>query len=224
VGAVGRPDHLVAVVGTGTEVGKTWVTASLVTALEGELATSARKPAQSFDPADAQTDADALATVTGEEPEAVCVAHRWYATPMAPPMAAEALGLEPFSIADLVGEIEFPAGTRLGLVEGAGGVASPLADDGDNAALVDALDPDGVIIVADAGLGTINSVRLSLGPLQGHRVVVYLNHFDPDDELHRRNRAWLSERDGCEVDTTVGALADRCRTWCRHAPDQVRRS
>jgi dethiobiotin synthetase len=219
-----RPDCLVAVVGTGTEVGKTWVTAALVTALQSDTQVSVRKPAQSFDPGDLQTDAHVLGSATGESPEAVCPPHRWYATPMAPPMAAEALGSPPFSIADLVTELTFADGTELGLVEGAGGVASPLAADGDNAAFVERLQPDGVILVADAGLGTINSVRLSLMVLLEHVVVVYLNRFDPSDELHERNRRWLAERDGFSVETSIGALAERCSSWCRHSPDQIGRS
>jgi dethiobiotin synthetase len=219
-----RPDRLVAVVGTGTEVGKTWVTAALVTALRDDLRASVRKPAQSFDPADSHTDADVLGSASREAPETVCPPRHWYATPMAPPMAAEALALSPFSIADLVAEIEFPGGIDLGLVEGAGGVASPLAADGDNAALVDALEPDAVILVADAGLGTINSVRLCSRALQQHQLCIYLNRFDPNDDLHERNRLWLTEREHLSVDTSVGALTERCRAWCRHSPDQIGRS
>ena len=64
-------------------------------------------------------------------------------------------------------------------------------------ALCAALAPDVVVLVADAGLGTINAVRLSVGV--HNDVVVVLNRFDPGDELHRRNRAWLSERDGLRV-------------------------
>jgi dethiobiotin synthetase len=53
----------------------------------------------------------------------------------------------------------------VGLVETAGGVRSPQADDGDVLDLVAAIAPDHVILVADAGLGTINAVRLSVAAL-----------------------------------------------------------
>ncbi len=56
----------------------------------------------------------------------------------------------------------------VGLVETAGGMRSPLAADGDCLAFCAALAPDVIVLVADAGLGTINAVRLTLdalGPL-----------------------------------------------------------
>ena len=72
--------------------------------------------------------------------------------------------------------------------------------------MCDAIGPDLVVLVADAGLGTINSVRLSVAALDGHHVVVVLNRFDPDDELHVLNRAWLTDRDQIEVVTSTAEL------------------
>ena len=130
-----RPRRVVAVVGTGTDIGKTWVAARLLTDLRAAgLQVAARKPAQSFDPGDdpAGLDAAVLGAATGEPPEQVCPPHRWYETAMAPPMAAEALGRPPFTIDDLVAELLWPdRGVDVGLVETAGGVRSPLAADGD---------------------------------------------------------------------------------------------
>jgi dethiobiotin synthetase len=81
------------------------------------------------------------------------------------------------------------------VVELAGGVRSPVAHDGDGVELIAGLAPDLVVVVADAGLGTINAVRTTLDALAGldAPVVVHLNRLDPDDDLHRRNRAWLAE-------------------------------
>jgi dethiobiotin synthetase len=127
-------------------------------------------------------------------------------------MAAASLGMAPPLIAELIHEIDHswpePA-VDLGLVEGAGGVASPLAGDGDTAALAKALSPDLVVLVAEAGLGTINAVRLSRSALQPLPVVVYLNRFDQGQELHERNRAWLVEVDGLEVCCDRDDLASR---------------
>lgn len=152
-----RPRRLVVVVGTGTDVGKTWVAARLLSELRGAGATvAARKPAQSFDPGEDPSDLDAavLGAASGEAPEVVCPAHRWYEVPMAPPMAAEALGRPPFRSADLVDELQWPTDpVDVGLVETAGGVRSPLAADGDCASFCAALAPDLVVLVADAGLG-----------------------------------------------------------------------
>ena len=194
-----------AVLGTGTDVGKTWVSARLLRDLRATGVTvAARKPAQSFGPDDdpGARDAAVLGAASGEPPETVCPPHRWYEVAMAPPMAAERLGRPPFGIADLVDELAWPEGpVAVGLVETAGGVRSPIADDGDCATLCEALAPDVVLLVADAGLGTINAVRLSsgaAGSVHWHLVVV-LNRFDAGDDLHRRNRDWLRERDALSV-------------------------
>jgi dethiobiotin synthetase len=201
----------VVVTGTGTGIGKTWVTAALARALRRRgTAVAARKPVQSFAPEhDVATDAEELGAATGENPYIVCPRHRWLPRAMAPPMAAEALGCAEFTVAELASEImeNAPRATVV-LVESAGGVRSPLAVDGDTATLVNALQPELIVLVADAELGTINLVRLSVAALAHDRVVVYLNRFDDETELHRRNRDWLATREGLEVVTDPEALAE----------------
>ena len=101
-----RPRRLVVVVGTATEVGKTWVGAALLSSLRTRgTRVAARKPAQSFEPGDEVTDADVLAAATGEAPHDVCPAHRWYPIAYAPTMAAAALGRPGFTTRELVGEV-----------------------------------------------------------------------------------------------------------------------
>ncbi len=125
---------------------------------------------------------------------------------MAPPMAADSLGRPPFTIEDLVSELRWPPdAVDVGLVETAGGVRSPLAVDGDCLALCAALAPDVVVLVADAGLGTINAVRLTVDALRSvavppsAAVMVVLNRFDAAVDLHVRNREWLQARDALGV-------------------------
>lgn len=186
-----RPDGLVLVAGTGTEVGKTWWTAAVARALRSaDIAVAARKPVQSFEPGDDATDADVLAEATGVPPDEVCPRHRWLDVAMAPPMASDVLGLEAFTIADLVAELRWPEGCTVGFVESVGGPRSPLASDGDTVDLASVLRPDLVLLVADAGLGTINAVRLCAEVL-GTPLVVALNRWDGTDDLHRRNREYL---------------------------------
>jgi dethiobiotin synthetase len=203
---------IVVVTGTGTEVGKTWFTAATITALRtGARKVAARKPVQSFAPDDTgPTDAEVLAAATGERPEAVCPRHRWLAMAVAPPMAAAALGTPAFTIAELAAEMRAGPPFLNGMVEretfmfveGAGGARSPIADDGDTVSVAHAMTADEVVIVADAGLGTINAVRLTAAALSSWTPIVALNRFDEDDELHRANRAWLAERDGYSVVTS----------------------
>lgn len=208
-----RPSQLVVVLGTGTEVGKTWAGCQLLDALRvAGCHVSARKPAQSFVSAEAEegrTDADLLARSTGERPLEVCVRGRWYPSPMAPPMAADQLGLDPICLGDLVEELRWPEGIDVGLVETAGGARSPIAHDGDGADLARTLHPDLVLLVADAGLGTLHAVRSTAAALVGLPVVVLLNRYEPGRDLHERNRAWLADRDHLDVVTDVTQLVPR---------------
>jgi len=175
------------------------------------VAVAARKPAQSFAGDGHATDADLLAIASGQAPGEVCPAHRWYRVAMAPPMAADVLGRDAFTSSDLAAETAWPVHAAVGILETAGGVRSPLASDGDTVTFCHLLAPDVVILVADAGLGTINAVRLSAGALEDGSapVVVYLNRYDATDELHRTNREWLTQRDRLDVVTSVGELVHR---------------
>jgi dethiobiotin synthetase len=197
-----RPERVVLVTGTGTEVGKTWVTCRLAQALAARgLIAVARKPVQSYGTAGdvGATDAELLAEATGDRASVVCPPHRWYPVAMAPPMAADVLGRPSFTIADLVGEIVWPRRTAVGLVEAAGGVLSPLADDGDSVSLAEQIEPELVVLVGDAGLGTINAVRLAARALAPWPTVVVLNRYEALDDLHRRNRTWLVDREHLDV-------------------------
>jgi dethiobiotin synthetase len=197
---------LVVVSGTGTDVGKTWFTAATIKALAPRVV-RARKPVQSFEPGAGPTDADVLAAMSGQEPFDVCPEHRWYPIAVAPPMAADMLARPAFTIAELAAEAAPFDGHTITFVEGAGGPRSPIASDGDTVDLAAALPTDLVVIVASAGLGTINAVRLCATALQAHRLVVALNRYDDANELHRRNAHWLRTREGLEVVTDPEALA-----------------
>jgi dethiobiotin synthetase len=208
-----RPTLLVGVCGTGTEIGKTYVGAALCGALrQAGRTVAARKPLQSFDPAEpAPTDAEVLASATGEDPHDVCPAAGWLPVPMAPPMAADALGRACPTLGEVVAGIPWPS-VDVGLLETVGGVRSPLAEDGDSRDLVRAAGVDLVVLVADAGLGTVDAVRSAVDQLVPMPVVTILNRFHADDDLHRRNREWLVSRDRFDVVVSVDDLARRlCR-------------
>lgn len=207
-----RPALLVGVCGTGTEVGKTHVGALLARALRDAGRTvAARKPLQSYDPDDpSPTDAEVLAAATSAEPHDVCPAEGWYPIPMAPPMAADALGRRCPTLDEVVASLRWPeVPVDVGLVETVGGVRSPLAEDGDSRDLLRALAVDVVVLVADAGLGTIDAVRHAVAALAPLPVVTILNRYDQLEDLHRRNRAWLTDRDGVDVVVDVPAAAGR---------------
>ncbi len=223
-----RPRLLLAIAGTATDVGKTWVAHRLLAAARASgLSVAARKPVQSFDPADGSpTDAEVLAAATGETPSAVCPTDRWYPVPLAPPMAVERLAPErsPLLLNDLLGGCAWPSpALDLGLVETVGGVRSPVAHDADSAQLVAALGPDAVALVADAGLGTINAVRLSVAALASETdaaVHVLLNRFDATEPMHNENLAWLREHDGIDAIAVTGDWPARLLARVRPAGDR----
>ena len=130
---------------------------------------------------------------------------------MAPPMAADALGRDRLVLADLVDELDGswdPGAADVRLVELAGGIWSPIAHDGDGLELTVALAPDHIVLVADAGLGTINSIRPAVAALGAvAAVTTLLNRYDAEVELHRRNLDWLRSNDGLAVVTSVEQLA-----------------
>ncbi len=193
--------HRVLVLGTATDVGKTWVAAELLRAWRRVGVTvAARKAAQSFEPGSGPTDAEVLGQASGEAPEAVCPPDRWYPVPMAPPMAADALGLPPPTIEALLSGLVWPdEPVDVALLETAGGVRSPQAVDADAADVVAAWPADGIVLVSGAGLGVIDDVQLAVEqlPVMGPGSVpltVVLNRFDGRQELHWRNLEWLADR------------------------------
>lgn len=202
-----RPELLVLICGTNTEIGKTWISAQTLRMLrEAGTSVAARKLAQSFAPGESPTDAQVLSEASNEPAEVVCPPHRWYETPMAPPMAAEALRKEPFTIEELIDEVTWPRYVEIGLIETAGGVKSPQASNGDVIDIARTLQPDLVVLVGDSELGTINAVRLSLDALSDWPCVVVLNRFDNSVDLHLRNKDWLSRLEGLKVLCSAGEL------------------
>ena len=167
-----RPDRVVLVCGTGTEVGKTWVAARLLVELRARGRTRGgpqagpvlRRRSARRAPRRRHRRRGAGGRL-GRAP-----GRRVPLLPLLPP------GHGPAHRRPRPSDCRrspwptwwgsWPGPTErvdVGVVETAGGVRSPQADDGDVCDLVAALGPDLVVLVADAGLGTINSIRLDHG-------------------------------------------------------------
>lgn len=204
------PDATVVVTGTATEIGKTWLTARVAEALRADgVDVAARKPVMSFDASDETNDARLLAAATGESETRVTPSHRRYELPMAPPMAADALGRPHIAIDELVAELDLPP-SGVALIEGVGGVRSPLAHDGDTISLIERLEPDYVVVVGPAGLGAINDVLTTRDVLEKRwPLIVFLNRLDPSNDIHVRNLAWLRDRESVPLAVTPRRVA-RC--------------
>ncbi len=199
---------VVFVAGTGTEVGKTWAAAGLARLLrESGRIVAACKPVQSFDPDDSgPTDAAVLAAATGQSPGAVCPPERSYEVPLAPPMAARKLGRVCPTLDEMASSCRFGATVDVGLVEGVGGLYSPMASDGHNLDLIERIQPDLVIVVASAELGGIHDTMACTLPLSAYRRAVFCNRFDPRAEVHGLNVRWLRDT-GLAVATSLPELA-----------------
>lgn len=200
--------HLTVLIsGTDTEIGKTWVGTRLIESMRASgFDVCARKPVQSFDRGDAMTDADVLSKATGERADEVTPEHRSYPLAMAPPMAADALNLPEIRMQDLMSETRMPD-EGVVIVEGVGGPRSPLAHNGDTVSLARVLEADLIVIVAPARLGVVNSVMLATSAFAPLRTIVFLNRFDPLEDVQVRSRDWLVERHNRNVVTTIEELS-----------------
>ena len=151
------------VTGTGTEIGKTYVTAALLQALRARgHAVDAFKPVVSgFDPAFA-SDSDPGRLLAGlarpVTPETVAEMSPWrYAAPLSPPLAAKMEGraLVMDEVAQACRERIDRAGDTLLLIEGAGGIMSPVDEDHTNLDLIQRLGAP-ILLVSGSYLGTIS--------------------------------------------------------------------
>jgi len=159
------------ITGTGTGVGKTIVAAAVAAlARERGAAVAYVKPAQTSvgdDPADEPADIDVVRRLAGLDAGDVRELAR-YPDPLSPAAAARLSGLP---AVDLVGVAErvraLALDYRLVLVEGAGGLLVRYDDDGATIAdLARTLDAP-VLLVASAGLGTLNHTALTLEAMAG---------------------------------------------------------
>jgi len=190
------------VTGTDTGVGKTEVAAALLSWMaDAGLSPGAYKPYESGC-ADVERPSDALAlraAARSEDPLGRISLHRFHA-PLAPGVAAERLGLNP-SWAETLRAFRSFQGRAL-VVEGAGGLLVPLDARHLVIDLVAATRLP-VVLVARAGLGTLNHTGLSLLALRARRIrvrAVVLVRSSParDPSLHD-NARWIERRFAAQV-------------------------
>lgn len=149
-------NRVLVVTGTGTGVGKTVVTAAVAALARGRVAVL--KPAQTGvrrdEPGDLADVARLVPGITGRE-----LAR--YPDPLAPDTAARRAGLPPVTpAAAATAAAELAEVHDLVLVEGAGGLLVRLDRDGTLADVAAALGAP-VLVVAAAGLGTLNHTALT---------------------------------------------------------------
>ena len=164
------------VAGTGTDLGKTHVGCALLEAARKRgLRVEAFKPVVSgFDPAAPETsDPARLAAALGRADAWADVSPRRYRAPLAPNLAARMEG-DTLRMSDLVADCRTWLADRaadLALVEGAGGVMSPMTDDATNLDLMAALALP-VLLVAGSYLGTASHMLTALEVVRARGLTV----------------------------------------------------
>ncbi len=164
---------IVLVTGTDTEVGKTIATAAMaVVAQQAGLRVAVIKPGQTGIATGAPTDAEVVTRLAG--PETVRTLAE-YPEPLAPLAAAKVAGMPALDLFDVVDAIRAEAEKHdLVLVEGAGGLLVPmgLRPSGEPWTFADLATTLGanMIVVARAGLGTLNHTALTLEALNRRAV------------------------------------------------------
>ncbi|MFE9452916.1 dethiobiotin synthase [Streptomyces sp. NPDC006739] len=157
------------ITGTGTEVGKTVTTAAVAAAaVAAGRSVAVLKAAQTGVRPDERGDADEVARLAGPVTTAELAR---YPEPLAPGTAARRAGMEPVrprQVAEAAAKLA--AEHDLVLVEGAGGLL--VRFDAAGGTLADAAGLLGapVLLVASAGLGTLNTTELTARELRGRGV------------------------------------------------------
>ncbi|MFF3332588.1 dethiobiotin synthase [Streptomyces sp. NPDC002888] len=197
---------ILVITGTGTEVGKTVTTAAVAAAaLAAGRSVAVLKAAQTGVRPDERGDADEVARLAGDV-TAEEVAR--YPEPLAPGTAARRAGLPPVAPGE-VAEAAAKLATEhdLVLVEGAGGLLVRFDEAGGTLADVAELLGAPVLVVASAGLGTLNTTELTARELRSRRLdllgVVIGSWPDSPDLATRCNVADLPEVSGAPL---LGAL------------------
>ncbi|MEU1196209.1 dethiobiotin synthase [Streptomyces sp. NPDC005813] len=187
------------ITGTGTEVGKTVTTAAVAAvALAAGRSVAVLKPAQTGVGPRECGDADEVARLAGTLTTRELGR---FPEPLAPATAARRAGLAPVrpqEVADAAGKLA--ADHDLVLVEGAGGLLVRLDDEGATLADVARLLDAPVLVVAAAGLGTLNNTELTARELRRQGLdftgVVIGSWPDSPDLAMRCNLADLPEVSG----------------------------
>ncbi|MFD8983552.1 dethiobiotin synthase [Streptomyces sp. NPDC059564] len=156
--------------GTGTEIGKTVVTSAIAAAaVAAGRSVAVLKPAQTGVGPEEPGDAAEAVRLAGPAVTAVELAR--YPEPLAPDTAARRSGLAtvaPSAIAEAAARLA--ADHDLVLVEGAGGLLVRFDEDGHTLADAARLLAAPVLVVAPAGLGTLNSTALTAEALRARGV------------------------------------------------------
>lgn len=199
------------VTGTGTDVGKTYVTGLLVKGLQeagvkaayykAAMSGNVRNPDGTLIPGDG-VQVQTMAGI-GQPVQTMCP--YVYEPPLSPHLAARLAGEEVELERVRQGFYALAKDYDYLTMEGSGGILCPITVTGQRELWLADIIRDlglGCLLVADAGLGTLNAIGLTAFylrqtgiPLQG----MILNHYDPENLMHRDNRQLCQQMTGVPV-------------------------
>lgn len=203
------------VTGTGTDIGKTFVTALLVKKLR-EIGnnTAYFKAAVSGNERDGNGklisgDAAYVKKISGISQPLETMCPYIYETAVSPHLASRIEG-EPVVLSNVKAQYEKLCGEYDQVIcEGSGGIVCPIRYDDEKIMLEDIIKTLGLptVIVADAGLGTINSVVLTCEYMKAHGLDIrglILNNFHKGDVMEEDNKLMCEKLTGLPVIACVG--------------------
>lgn len=199
----------VVVLGTGTDVGKTYVTACLARGLAGHRSVLALKPIESGVDPSAPGDAGTIAAAAGHAP----LHSPWrFEPPVSPHLAARnaGTGIDIAQVAHWVAEQERQASPQITLVELAGGAFSPLAADVTNVELAVALGSAVWLLVAPDSLGVLHDLTATLRSMPRPPDAVVLSRSRRPDASTGTNALELQRLGIAEVLEVIPAGAKTC--------------
>jgi len=195
---------------TGTDIGKTYVSGLLVKKMrEFGLDCGYYKPALSGavktkDGTLVPGDCKFVVDISGLEVEpSACVTY-CFEEAVSPHLAAERAGVNIQSDVIASAYNNIAKSYDYLVVEGAGGITCPFNLNGETLLLPDVIKSLGldILIVADAGLGTINSAVLTVEYAKAHGLNIrgiILNNYEPDNFMHVDNKKQVERLTGIKV-------------------------
>jgi dethiobiotin synthetase len=210
----------IVVIGTGTDVGKTYVTAAVARGLAQQGSVLALKPIESGVEPGVDGDAGTIAKAAGH---AAALSPWRFRRPLSPHLVARENGiaLDVAAIARWVVEQEQQQPSARSLVELAGGAFTPLAPGITNVDLALALEPAIWLLVAPDALGVLHDLTATLRALPRKPDAVLLSASRPADQSTGTNAAELERLGIANVREVIAAGAPIARAtveWLLRLP------
>ncbi|MGN0178315.1 MAG: dethiobiotin synthase [Monoglobaceae bacterium] len=198
------------ITGTGTDVGKTYVTGLIIKKLrENEKNAAYYKAAMSgnnrrTDGSLIPGDALQVKTISGIKQPLEEMCPYVYETAVSPHLASKIEGNPVETETILKGFDEVCCKYDYVTAEGSGGIICPLRFDEQKVQLEDFITARSMscLIIADAGLGTINAVVLTYEYMKAHNIPakgIIFNHYESGNRLHEDNKLMCEYMTGLRV-------------------------